>query len=427
MTEKQRKRRDFIQNITIAVLTVSAVLLFAQTQIYNLGASSTLSRIFSGPEVQSSSVITPQKDTVSSGTPVRIAVAGTYGRYGDIAMTTADEDFLPLRQLLAQALGSAQSLTFSSAQAFQDALNQTSAYYDFLSPLPLSVLAELAQTSINEDSVFARRLVLAEENGVVTLHLWNGTNRYYRSSTALSPEDLSAAVSQYELGNAFFAFEGTEAHTQEIAPYSLLSEEAPNLPQLSAVSSLSDTALLLDSLHFNPNTQNRYWESDTTEVISESNGRTLRLSSDGTVVYQSDNDPTLSIQAAGEIPSLVEAMTEVGLLLGDLFSPSMGDAELWLEEIRQDGATTTLRYGYQVGGVPIRFSDGQSAASVTLSGTTVSSMTLRIRQYTVTEANALLLPLRQALAIAAEKTGAELSIGYADTGGDTVSATWLAD
>ena len=427
MNERSRTRRDFIQNITIAVLTVSAVLLFAQTQIYNLGASSTLTRIFSGPEVQSSSVITPQMDASSPSAPVRVAVASTYGRYGDITTTTADEDFLPLRQLLAQALGSAQALTFSSAQAFQDALNQTSAYYDFLSPLPLSVLAELAQTSINEDSVFARRLVLTEENGAVTLHLWNGTNRYYRSSTALSLEELNAAVSQYELGNAFFAFEGTEAHTQEIAPYSLLSDEAPDLPQLSSVSSLSDTTLLLDSLHFNPNTQNRYWESDTTEVISESNGRTLRLSSDGTVVYQSDNDPTLSIQAAGEIPSLVEATTEVGLLLNDLFTPSMGDAEIYLEEIQQNGAATTLRYGYQVGGVPVRFSDGQSAASVTLSGTTVSSMTLRIRQYTVTEDSSLLLPLRQALAIAAGMAGTELSIGYADNGGDTVSATWLAD
>lgn len=427
MNERSRTRRDFIQNITIAVLTVSAVLLFAQTQIYNLGASSTLSRIFSGPEVQSSSAITTQKDAASPGAPVRIAVAGTYGRYGDVAMTTAEEDFLPLRQLLEQALGSAQALTFSSSQAFLDALNQTSAYYDFLSPLPLSILADLSQTSINEDTVYARRLVLAEENGAVTLHMWNGTNRYYRSSTALSPEDLSAVVSQYELGNAFFAFEGTEDHAQEIAPLSLLSDEAPELPQLAAVSSLSDTSRLLASLHFNPNTQNRYWESETTEVISESNGRTLRLSSDGTVVYQSDHDSTLSIRAAGEIPSLVEAGAEISLLLNELFSPTIGDAELYLEQIQQNGASTTLRYGYQVGGVPIRFADGQSAADVTLSGTTVSSMTLRIRQYTVTENASLLLPLRQALAIAAERTGAELSIGYADNGSDTVSATWLAD
>ena len=37
MSEHTRKHRDFIQNITIALLFVSAVLLFAQTQIYGLG------------------------------------------------------------------------------------------------------------------------------------------------------------------------------------------------------------------------------------------------------------------------------------------------------------------------------------------------------------------------------------------------------
>ena len=55
----------------------------------------------------------------------------------------------------------------------------------------------------------------------------------------------------------------------------------------------------------------------------------------------------------------------------------------------------------------------------------VTSMELRIRQYTVAEVSSLLLPLRQTLAIVPE--GAELSIGYVDNGGDTISAAWLAD
>ena len=38
----------------------------------------------------------------------------------------------------------------------------------------------------------------------------------------------------------------------------------------------------------------------------------------------------------------------------------------------------------------------------------------------------LLLPLRQALAIAARREGAELSIGYVDSGG-LASARWLAE
>ena len=122
MNEKKRSRRDFIQNISIAVLTVSAVLLFVQSQVYHLGASSSFSRLFSGPDLQSGTVIAPQQEDDSLCVPVRIAVASTYGRYGDVAMTTADDDFLALEQLLGQALGSAHTMAISSSHSFVSAL-----------------------------------------------------------------------------------------------------------------------------------------------------------------------------------------------------------------------------------------------------------------------------------------------------------------
>lgn len=428
MNEKKRSRRDFIQNISIAVLTVTAVLLFVQSQVYHLGTSSRFSRLFSRPDIQSGTVISQQsQEEIALSAPVRIAVASTYGRYGDVAMTTTDEDFLTLRQLLEQALGSAQSMTISSSHAFLSALGSTSVYYDFLNPLPLSILADLAQTSFNENLVSARHLVIAEDSGTVLLHLWDGGSHYYRSSTALSPEDLSEVVRHYELGNAFFAFEHTEHQTDAVSPLSLFLDVPPELPELSVSPQLPDTALLLAALHFNPNTQNRYQDSDGTEVISESNNRTLRIRKDGTILYQSDDTATLSIEAEGSTPSPVEAAEEVSALLNNLLAVSSGDSELCLEHIQQVDDTIHLRFGYQVGGVPVRFANGQSAALVTLSGTAVSSLTLHFRQYTMTETNSLILPLRQALAVASDLPDATLSIGYADQGNDTVSAIWLAD
>lgn len=427
MNDRKSSRRDFIQNISIAVLTVSAVLLFVQSQIYHLGTSSSFSRLFSGPDIQSGTVISQQQDEDSLSAPVRIAVANTYGRYGDVAMTTEDEDFLFLRQLLEQALGSAQTMTISSSHAFLSALSRTSVYYDFLTPLPLSILAELAQTSLNEDLITARHLVIAEENETVILHLWDGDTHYYRSGTSLSLEDLTEAVRHYELGNAFFAFEGTDTDTATAAPFSLFLEEPPALPELTVSSQVADRTLLLASLHFNPNTQNRYRESDGTEVISESSNRTLRIGPDGTVLYQSEDDSTLSIEASDTLPSPAEAATEVRSLLNILFPAASSESGLYLEQIRQVNDATHLRFGYQVGGVPVRFANGQSAALVDLSGTAITSITLNFRQYTVTENDSLLLPLRQALAVAADLPNATLSIEYVDRGGDTVRATWLAD
>ena len=94
--------------------------------------------------------------------------------------------------------------------------------------------------------------------------------------------------------------------------------------------------------------------------------------------------------------------------------------------MEQSGSGTVLTFGYQVGGVPIRFADGSAAAEITLSGQTISSLTLRPRQYTAGTTSSL-LPLRQAMAIAGRNEGAELSIGYADTGTYPLSAVWLAD
>lgn len=428
MNERSRSRRDFIQNITIAVLTVSAVLLFAQTQLVSLGEASPVYRFLAGPDTASSVVAAVQQDDTLPGVPVRVAAASPYGRYGSVVMTTDDEDYLPLGQLLTQALSAAQSPASAAGGAFLTALEQNGAYsvyYDFLSPLPLSILAELAQTEPLDESVQARRLLLTEENGSVTLYLWDGESRCYRCGTTLSSADLSGAVGQYELGNASFAFEDAMENAGRLAPVSLLPSETPLLPQLSSAAPDTDTSRWLSTLGFNPNTQNRYRESDTTEVITESDGRTLRLSPDGTVLYQGGNSTALSLQSSGDALTLAEAAGEAQELLNDLFATAAGDAQLYLEQVRQSGAVTVLRFGCHVNGVPIRPTDGGNAATVTLNGSAVTSLELRIRRYTITETDSPLLPLRQALAIAAE--GGELSLGYADSGGDTVNAAWLAD
>ena len=57
MTDKHRRRRDFIQNIVITVLAVSAVLLFAQTQIYSLGSVEGFRRLFLGDDQGATSLL----------------------------------------------------------------------------------------------------------------------------------------------------------------------------------------------------------------------------------------------------------------------------------------------------------------------------------------------------------------------------------
>ncbi|MDO4315745.1 MAG: hypothetical protein Q4C45_08200 [Oscillospiraceae bacterium] len=428
MNEKKRKHRDFIQNVAIALLSVSAVFLFAQTQVYNLGVhmGSSYISLLSGSDAGAGSAAPSQ--AVSPAAPVRIAITGPYGRYGNTALSTADAEFEPLDRLLGEVLGSARTYTACDSQAFRRALETTSVYYDFLEPLPLSILAGLVGGTAAEDDISARRLVVSAQDDGVFLYLWDGGDGYFRCSTAISMENLESAAGHYELGNAMFAFDraDTETQFQDAAPYSLFLDTEPALPVLSAEISLTDTDRLLTALKFNPNTKNRYQESMGVELIMESE-RALRIYTDGSIQYRSGGDPALTVESAGELPTLQEAVTGANALLHALLSPGDGEASLYLQSVRRNGAVTTLTFGYQMNGVPIRFADGGSAATVTLSGSAVSMLELRFRRYTPTETVSLLLPLRQALAIAVREPGAELSIGYADSGSGAVSANWLAD
>lgn len=92
-----------------------------------------------------------------------------------------------------------------------------------------------------------------------------------------------------------------------------------------------------------------------------------------------------------------------------------GDARLYLLEWQQSETETFLTFGYQSGGVPIRFADGSAAAEVTLSGNTISALSLRPRQYSAASSASPLLPLRRLWPSPGGQRGPRLSIGYADT------------
>ena len=59
--------------------------------------------------------------------------------------------------------------------------------------------------------------------------------------------------------------------------------------------------------------------------------------------------------------------------------------------------------------------------------TAITAFSLRLRRYTLTERNSLLLPLALSRAIAQRYPGCELTVAYIDSYGDSVGASWIAD
>ena len=311
----------------------------------------------------------------------------------------------------------------SSAAAFRSALGKPSVYCDFLEPLPVSYLADLMGITA-ESELSVRALAAAEQNGQVVLLLWDGGSRYYQCVTAVQPSTLTEVLDHFELGVTAFAFEDLSGYGQHLAPLSLFPDPLPELPQLTVTESTVSTETLLSVLGFNPHTNSRYTDAGGAEVVVEGD-RVIRISGSGTFSYTSGGETVLSVESAGGLPTPREAVSGVLELLDQLIPE--GDARLYLLEWQQSETATFLTFGYQSGGVPIRFADGSAAAEVTLSGNTISALSLRPRQYSAASSASPLLPLRQAMAIAGRTEGAELSIGYADTGVYPLSAVWLTD
>ena len=415
---EQRSHKALLQNIAIALLSVSAVALFAQTQLSPLDSSQ-----FSAFFASRSSEVQAVQTLTDLSAPVHVAVTGTYGRYGDLTMTTGSTEFSSLGTLLGEALGSAGTPAVCTLADFLAALGENSVYYDFTSPLPMEVLAGLTGASRPGDSLSVRSLLLAAGGNGVDLYLWDGGTTYSRTDTALPRTDLLSQVNHYQLGNAAFASDPEEGYS-ELAPLTLLVNDLPSLPEAAAVPALPGEDVLLTSLDFNPHTNSRYTEADGTEVVVDG-GRTLRIRADGTVLYQDNTDASLTVSAAKDgAPTETEAVIGTHRLAALLLDEPLGDAGLYLQEVRQEGNETVVRYGCQLNGVPVR--NGSSAAEITLSGSAVVSMQLLFRQYTLTAADSHLLPLTQAAAIAASYPGTELTLGYAEDGG-ALRACWLAD
>lgn len=412
------RSRDFIQNITIALLALSALFLFSRTQFFQLGAAAG-GGYWQRITTPASSGTAGTADSDSLSAPVRTAVAGEYGRYASVSMTTGDESFIPVKTLLREVLGSARNRADSTQDAFLNALGKTSVYCDFLSSLPVAYLSDLMGVN-TESGLSVRALAAAEEDGRVLLFLWDGEERYYQCETAAQTSALAEVLDQFELGVSAFAFEEPGSR---LAPLSLFPDPLPELPQLSVTDTAVPTETILLSLGFNPHTNSRYQDAEGAEVIVEGD-RVIRVSASGAFSYTSGGEATLAVNAAGSVPTVREAVTGVQTLLETLLPE--GETRLYLLSWKQEKGETRLTFGYQLGGVPIRFADGSAAVEVTLSGRAVSSLTLRPRQYTAGTA-ASLLPLRQAAAIAERTEGAELSIGYADYGSYPMSAVWLAD
>ena len=79
MDQQQRGRRNLLQNLFITLLSLTAVMLFAQTQLYSLDLTGGYRNTLAGGESSSAPA-----SAAGLTAPVRVAVTGAFGRYGSL-------------------------------------------------------------------------------------------------------------------------------------------------------------------------------------------------------------------------------------------------------------------------------------------------------------------------------------------------------
>ena len=406
-----QKHINAIQNFLIALLAVSALLLFLRQQTESPMAS----YLTSGQTTTDVSDSGEEHPTTAEAV-IRIAVSGAYGRYGDLHMTSTGDGFAMIRNLLQEALGSAETPEPCSEIAFRSALDGTSLYCDWTTPLPLSAVCGIVGASAPEEDWYVRRMVLSADHDSVTL-LLTDDETYLLCTTKVSVEALLNFISGVQMETVAFAYELNSTST---TPYSLLhTGQLRDYPILTSSSAAQPADPLLSALGFNPNTNSRYTESNGTEVVRDGE-RILRIEPDSTLIYDGGTSvPELSLSHSAE--AILCASRSLNRLI------SASDASLCLKSVETTQRGWLVTFDYQVDGVLLRLSSGEPAASVEVDQNGVTAFTLRLRRYTAAEnENSLLLPLVQALAIASDSQPGELSICYVDSG-STVSAAWLAD
>lgn len=427
MTEERKEALDFRQNVTIALLAVLAVVLLSRTELFSLGLETLGGGFLSVPAPSASA----QQETVGVrlSLPIRFAATsvygGVYGRYAMANINSQSRSFRSARVLFGDALAAPLDFEEITREEFLSALRRTSLYCDFMAPLPLSLLGGLLGAELSDERP-ARALALTRASGGVWLCLWDGAGTYCRRAAPVPAREFDDLVSRYELSGGAFAldFADADAAWRNVAPLSLFPDGELSFPVYSAVSGLPDPDRLLSALRFNPLTKTRYTEANGTEVIME-DGRSVRIRANGAIAYQDGGRGDLRIESAGEIPTGWEAASECAALLNGILLPQ-GCAAVYPLEIRRQDSVTTLRFGCALENLPVFRSDGGAAAVVTLEQRKIVSLELRPRRYAITETNLTLLPAQQALGLTAAFPGAELCLGYYDTGGARLNAQWFA-
>lgn len=410
-----KKLVDRLQNVALAVLTLSAVFLLLSFFHLRGGWTARFQTLLAvrpaaGGQEEASGV-----GELLAAPHIMVTSDSEYGRCGRLYTPAGDALLEKMLPLFGEALGSADQVGAAADQTLRAGLGKSSLYLDLTVELPLEVVAAwLGERTVFDRAVRAMALT-TEGRDTAVLYLCGGEGEIFRYFTALPASAVEALTESVSPNGSLFAYETNYA---PLAPYTVLVREAEGLPQVrSELPATYSSYRLLTALDFNAHTNSRYAEPGGTEVVMDGR-RTLRIGPEGTVTYDSGEEDV------GGRGGALEALRAAGSLAAAL-TGGVDASPLYLRRLEEREDGYLVGFQYQVEGVPVRFPDEADALTVLVRGAGIAEFTCRCRTYVPEEEASVLLPPIMAAAIASLYPEGELSLGYVDSGSGRLHADWL--
>lgn len=411
-----RRIVNALQNTALLLLTASALFLLLHTPMIQGGWALASPAASPQPAQEPAGELSAMLGSVH----IMVTADSEYGRFAQLCAGGEDPLVQQVIPLFREALGSAAELEAATHQQFRQALDGMAVYLDLTVQLPLTAVAACLGESAGSDRP-VRAVALTGGEGGVSMYLRSEDGGLFRCATALPVSAVEAICAAAQPNGSSFAYETSYT---ALEPYTLLAASVSQPPELQADLPAGYTDYnLMTALDFNAHTKFLYTDRDGAVVVEES-PRTLRIGTDGRVLYT--NGAAAPYRNGGEGPALTEALRTAWSLAAALTGGS-GASELRLSGVEEAEEGYVVRFRYQAAGVPVCFPDESDALAVTVGGAGVSSFTYRCRSYTpAEEAGPPLLPPAMAAAMASLHPDSGLSVAYVDAGGPRLSPCWLS-
>lgn len=430
--DKHNRAVRRIQNLAILLLTLSALFLVGNLPLFGELSDRSLIELaytrLNDERIPETNRSQPLQELAA---PIRIVFSNSFTRYGADSLTTLSSEFEAVGFPLREAIGSANTMSRVNERILLEKLRGEGLYFDFITELPLDLLGQILGVAAPDTGLTAvRRMFLCPAEGdEAILYMQDRQLGWCRFLTAVHSSALKDYLASLSGNGAALACV-LDSEYASLSPYTFVPGETVSYPVAECSETVSESVLtsFLRRAEFNAHTDNRFVESSGTVIVREASN-TIHLYPDGTITYQGERAGEGSLffvpSASPDKPTMPEAVSAACHLASALLQEPAGDAVLYLSGVSRGAGTYTATFDYMLNGTPICFSDGTHAAVVTVAGDSITSFTMKLRQYTLTDTPALLLPVRQAAGIVRQQREADLTVVYYDNGGATVAPAWI--